>query len=334
MKKTAFIIFLFLVFLVTVFFYFRNQIYYSRGENSEKISFVVEKGEGALQVAEKLSEAKLVSGKMYFYYYLKSSGLLDKLLPGEYSLAQNLSIPEIAIILTQEEKNSIKITFPEGWNAKQMAERISANDLDGNGFLKLVSDPTTEILNEAPILAESGVKNLEGYLFPDTYFFTKETDALGIVKKMLRNFDNRFSKELRAEIIKQNKELPEIIIMASLIEKEVRNAEDREIVSGIFWSRIKVGQALGSCATLAYILGENKKQYSYADTQIVSPYNTYLNSGLPPGPIANPGLAAIFASIYPKDSNYNYFLSDPETGKTIFSKDLDEHNANKVKYGL
>jgi len=334
MKRTAFILFIFLIFLTSGFFYFRNKVYYSRGENSEKVVFIVEKGEGAIEVAEKLAEAELISGKIYFYYYLKSSNLLDKILPGEYNLAQNLSIPEVAIILTQEEKSSIKITFPEGWNAKQMAERISANGLDGRGFLELVFSPTQEILAEAPIISESEVKNLEGFLFPDTYFFTKETDARGIIEKMLRNFDNRFSQELRMEVKKQDKSLIEIITMASLIEKEVRNPEDRKIVSGIFWNRIKVGQALQSCATLAYILGENKKQYSYADTQIVSPYNTYLNRGLPPGPISNPGIATIQAAIYPQDSNYNYFLSDPETGKTIFSRTLEEHNFNKVKYGL
>jgi len=334
MKRTAFILFILIVMALTGFFYFRNQIYYSHGSSPEKINFIVEKGEGAIGVAEKLAKAQLISGKIYFYYYLKSSGLLDKLLPGEYNLAQNLSIPEIAVILTQEEKSSVKITFPEGWNTKQMAERISANGLDGKGFLNLVSAPTPEILNETPILSEAGVKNLEGFLFPDTYFFTKETNALGIVQKMLRNFDKRFSQDLRAEIKKQNKSLEEIIVMASLIEKEVWNPEDRKIVSGIFWNRIKIVQALQSCATLAYILGENKKQYSYADTQKVSPYNTYLNCGLPPGPISNPGIAAIEAAIYPQDSNYNYFLSDPETGKTIFSKTLDEHNSNKVKYGL
>jgi UPF0755 protein len=105
-----------------------------------------------------------------------------------------------------------------------------------------------------------------------------------------------------------------------------------KIVSGIFWDRIKNGEALGSCATLAYILGVNKPQYSLEDTRIESPYNTYKYRGLPPGPIANPGFNAINAAIYPEFTDYNYFLSDPETGKTIYSRTLDEHNANKYRY--
>jgi len=333
MKRVVFIIIIFSVLFVTGFFYFRYQIYdYSPGCSGKK-SFVVGKGEGVSEVSERLSKEDFISGKIYFYYYMKKNNLLDKILPGDYSLSGNLTIPEIAVILTQEEINSVKITFPEGWTSKQIAERLENNGLDGEGFLKLVSNPG-EILNEAPILSEYGVKNLEGYLFPDTYFFKKEASPNEIISKMLRNFENRFTKEFRLEIKKQDKDLSEIITMASLIEREVVNPEDREIVSGIFWGRIRIGQALQSCATLAYILEENKKQFSYADTQTISPYNTYLNPGLPPGPIANPGISAIQAAIYPKDSNYNYFLSDLKTGKTVFSKTLDEHNANKVKYGL
>jgi len=120
--------------------------------------------------------------------------------------------------------------------------------------------------------------------------------------------------------------------MASIIEKEVRSVDDMEIVSGIFWNRIKNNQALESCATLAYIIGESKSQYSIEDTQINSPYNTYRNRGLTPGPISNPGLRAINAAIYPKDTNYNYFLTDPKTKKTIFSKTFEEHKKNKSIY--
>jgi UPF0755 protein len=122
--------------------------------------------------------------------------------------------------------------------------------------------------------------------------------------------------------------------MASIIEREVKNNEDRKVVSGIFWNRIKAGQPLQSCATISFILGVSKDQYSFEDTRIQSPYNTYLNQGLPPGPISNPGISSIEAAIYPAQTNYNYFLSDPESGKTVFSKNIEEHNANKVKVGL
>ena len=112
-------------------------------------------------------------------------------------------------------------------------------------------------------------------------------------------------------------------------------SEDFKIVSGIFWKRIKIGLALQSCATLAYVLGENKEQYSLEDTQIESPYNTYKYKGLPPGPVSNPGLATILAALYPETTDYLYFLTDPNDRKnTVYSKTFEEHNLNKQKYGL
>lgn len=321
---------------ISGFFYFRHQVYFSRGEAAEEKVFEIAKGEGSGIIAAKLEKEGLIAGKVYFYYYLKAHNLQNKILPGRYSLSGKMTIPEIAVTITNEKNilpGYVKITFPEGWDSKKMAERLAANGLAGEGFLKIAKEPG-EILNEYAFLRESGVKNLEGYLFPDTYFFGKNSDAAGIVRKMLDNFSEKVPAEAWEEAKKQNKNMGEVLTMASIIEKEVAGADDRKMVSGIFWNRIKAGQALQSCATLAYILGVNKKQYSYADTRVASPYNTYLHKGLPPGPIGNPGLAAIEAALSPQDSAYNYFLSDPETGQTVFSKTLDEHSANKVKYGL
>jgi len=116
------------------------------------------------------------------------------------------------------------------------------------------------------------------------------------------------------------------------LEKEIKSDEDRVIVAGIFWKRLENKYPLESCATIAYILGVDKWRYSYEDTRIKSPYNTYINIGLPPTPINNPGLSAIRAAIYPQETDYNFFLTDPETGNTIFSKTFQEHNRNKAKY--
>ena len=338
LNKKLKIIILFLTVAVIVagsFFYFRYQVYYSHGSYENVKIFKIEKGEGNGTVSGKLKEEGLVSGKFYFYYYVRSKGLLNKILPGDYEISGKMTIPEIAAMITQEQNKFVKITFPEGWDSKKIADRLSANGFSGDDFLSIVKNPSQDLTSKYSFfsLLPSGV-SLEGYLFPDTYFFSQKLTADDIVKKMMADFDNRLTPELRDEIRKQGKSLKDVITMSSIIEREVKNEEDKKIVSGIFWNRIKNGQPLQSCATIAYILGTNKKQYSFEDTRIDSPYNTYLSKGLPPGPISNPGLSSIEATIHPQETAYNYFLSDSETGKTIFSKTIEEHNANKVKAGL
>lgn len=334
MKKIILVLVFIAALVVGAVFYFRYQVYFSHGSYQQSKMFEIVKGDGNATVGKNLQASGLISGKWYFYYYVRTHGFLNKIMPGEYQLNGNMTIPEIAVTITQEKKSFIKITFPEGWTAKQMGDRLTANGLDGENFLKLTKTP--EIFKEKyGILADIPKGGtLEGYLFPDTYFFSKDATAEGIINKMMDNFDQKLSSDLRQEIKNQNKTINEIMTMASIVEMEVKTDEDRALVSGIYWSRIKSGQRLQSDITIAYVLGEKKKQYSFDDTRIVSPYNTYLNLGLPPGPIDNPGISAIKAAIYPKLSGYVYYLSDPNTGQTIFSKTIDEHNANKVKYGL
>jgi UPF0755 protein len=148
---------------------------------------------------------------------------------------------------------------------------------------------------------------------------------------MLDNFDVKLTDDLRQEIKRQKKTIFEVMTMASLIEKEVKSYQDKQMVSGIFWKRLNARVSIDSCASISYILGEDKKQYSYDDTRTPSPFNTYINAGLPLGPISNPGIESIKAAIYPKDSAFWYFLSAPD-GKTIFSKTFAEHNIAKAKY--
>ncbi|MFC1756492.1 endolytic transglycosylase MltG [Patescibacteria group bacterium] len=320
------------------FFYSLNQINYSQGTANNPTTIEIKKGEDVIEIGKKMEDKKLISNYAYFVVYFWVNGIHGKIIADKYEISPNLSIPEIAKVITSKKEiilNQVKITFPEGWSVKKMADRLNANNLPGDEFQSLVNDPTDELENEFDFLLDKPKeKSLEGYLFPDTYFFAVEASAKDIVAKLLSNFDKKISESLRNEIVSQEKSVYEILSMASVIENEVRSSEDRKIVSDIFWGRIKIGQPLQSCATLAYILGVNKKQYSFEDTRIDSPYNTYISKGLPPGPISNPGIVSIEAAIYPTLTDYNYFLSDPETGETVFSRTLDEHNANKVKHGL
>ncbi|HLC95187.1 MAG TPA: endolytic transglycosylase MltG, partial [Patescibacteria group bacterium] len=155
-----------------------------------------------------------------------------------------------------------------------------------------------------------------------------------IIEKMLANFGKRIGTSFLGEVQKQKRTLYAVVTLASIVENEVKSETDRKMVADLFLRRIASGQALQSCATLQYILGVDKKQYSYEETRTESPYNTYLYPGLPPGPISNPGLMSLEAALAPTNNPYVYFLSDPKTDKTIFSVTYDEHVKNKNLYGL
>ncbi len=324
-----------LIIAASVFFYWR-ELGSPVSLEGEYGIFIVNKGESVEKIADNLKKENLIRSAFYFKHEIKSG---DNLKAGEYMISPKLSAREIIKILSSgnivSREKSIKII--EGWSNKNIGDYLEKNNLaDAKKFAVLAGSEIGKwkfnfdkpnFLNDAPNGA-----GLEGYLFPDTYRIFEDVSAEEIISKMLDNFGKKISLEMAGEINRQKKSIHEIITMASVIEKEVRSQEDMKIVSGIFWNRIKNGQALESCATLAYILGLNKAQYSIEDTKIDSLYNTYKYRGLPPGPIANPGLNAILAAIYPEDTDYNYFLSDPATGKTIYSKTFSEHNYNKYKY--
>ncbi len=343
MRKILFFGLFFILLLAGGFFYFHNQVNYSHGSNKLVVNFKIEKGDGNASVAQKLVEQGVISEKMkiYFYYFMQSRKMANKILPGEYVLYGTMTIPEIVLTITQEKKDFISITFQEGLRSDEIAKKITDKGLDGKAFLSLVEKPDN-LVTEYAFLKQDEVKNLEGYLFPDTYFFSKKDTAESMVRKFLDNFDNKLNNDLRQEIAKQQKTIFQVLTMASIVEKEAlinykRGVDDEnaKIIAGLFWNRIKAGQALQSCATLAFIFKDPKPkpQYSFDDTKTNSPYNTYLNKGLTPGPISNPGIFAIRAAIFPTKTDYNYFLSD-ENRNLLFARTIEEHLANKQKAGL
>lgn len=266
------------------------------------------------EIAAHLKNQGIIKSRLLFEFYVFFSGEAPKLQAGKYELSPGLNIVQIAqkFILGATLPPGIKVTIPEGFTLKQTDAHLSEFGLIESG--QLLSQP-----------------QLEGYLFPDTYWFDEEAGLDEIIDKMRVNFDRKVDQDLRNEIEAQGKTIEEIIIMASLLEEEVATDEDRRIVSGIFWKRLANDFPLQSCATIAYILGVDKWRYSAQDIEIESPYNTYQHLGLPPGPICSPGLSAIKAAIEPQETDYNFFLSKLN-GETVFSKTLQEHNIAKQKY--
>lgn len=316
--------------------------------NNDNVIFVVNSGEGAKQIAHNLYLQDLIRSELYFKFSLWKEGLESRLQAGEYILNQSMGAGEIIDILSKGKAvtKEKKIKIQEGWTSKDIAEYLEKQNISlKDDFLTIVGYPRIDYNHDTkfskPVDYSSMYEfltdkpknyGLEGYLFPDTYNIYEDAGSNDVVRKMLDNFDKKLTPKMRDDIRKQGKTIYEIVTMASFIEKEVFTYDDMRVVSGIFWNRLKIGKPLESCASLAYILGVNKAQYTIEDTKIDSPYNTYQHQGLPPGPIANPGILSIQAAIYPEQTDYYYFLSASETGETIFSKTYDEHLRNKSKY--
>lgn len=319
------------------FIYLSSAAQYSHGISREEQRFEVKQGEDVFNLSKRLEASGLIASRYAFLWHLAREGKTHRLVAGTYGLSGDLSITEIAFLVTEGKviPRDTRVTFPEGWNAKKMAERLTANGLPGTAFLALAEKPKPEWRKRFDFLMDTPVNaSLEGFLFPDTYFFYPQASAEDIIEKMLANFGKKIDPAFRAAAKEKKQTLYGIVTLASIVENEVKSETDRKMVADLFLRRISVGQALQSCATLQYILGVDRTQYSYEETRTESPYNTYIHPGLPPGPIGNPGIISLKAALFPESNPYFYFLSDPSTGKTIFSVTYEEHLQNKNLYGL
>lgn len=310
--------------------YIWQGIYLPINKNSkEEIAFSIKKGEGTKEIAINLEKERLVRMATLFRIYTIFTGVSSKLQAGEYLISPSMTIPKITEKFVSGDVIEYQITILEGWNLRDISKYLGGKGFSKTEFLELTQKDFSgkyDFLNDKP-----KDLNLEGYIFPDSYKIRKEETIQDIINKTLQNFDKKITPELRQEIEKQNKTIFEIITMASLLEREVKTLEDKKIVSRILWKRLENNIPLQVDATISFITGKKPANISIEETKIDSPYNTYKYKGLPLGPICNPGLESIIASIYPESSDYWYYLSTPE-GKTIFSKTLEEHNIAKAKY--
>jgi UPF0755 protein len=240
--------------------------------------------------------------------------------------------------LLHAQSKDVSITIPEGYTIAQIGSLIT----EKFGHIKEKDWSTVTGVNGRTVAAEGNLlssipvgQTLEGYLFPDTYRFREDASSSIIVDTMIKNLKNRFSENnigIPEDLIMENKmPLHDLIILASIVEREVRGAEDMKIVAGIFLTRLKIGMALQADSTVNYVTGKKDASILLTDSKIDSPYNTYKNLGLPIGPISNPGMNAIIAVLHPIDSDYLYFLTTKE-GEVIYSKTFSEHIDNKYKY--
>ena len=317
--------------IVAVFVFFVWSYYTPRDSDGEAQTIVIEQGRSKQEIADQLHEAGIIRNKLVFS--VASFVFSSSLKAGEYELSSAMSTKDVIDALNKgEESNEIRILIPEGLHIEEVdALLVETGLLQEGEFLEEASLSTDKAFekygSEFEFLESVNADSLEGFLFPDTYNFFVDATAEDVVKKLLITFRDK-TKALRDKI-PEDQDLLSVVTIASLIQGEVQTHEDMKLVAGIIENRFAADMPLQLDITLVYITG--RRTPTNADKQIRSPYNTYRNKGLPPGPINNPGWHAIDATLNPTFSDYHFYISTPEIG-TIFAETLEEHNANKRKY--
>lgn len=315
MKKLIALLVIVFIFLGGFIFWWQNGLSAVDSSDTVKRTFVVRPGAGVKEISSDLKKQGLIKDSVVFFLLVKQTGLEKKIQAGSFSLSPSQTTEEIAKNLTIGTQD-VWITIPEGKRSEEIAAILKEN---------------LQNYDESWV---STLKENEGYLFPDTYLLPKEATIDTVVSLLRGTFDQRYQEvENNTSLTKE-----QLVILASLIEREARHQEDRPLVSSVMHNRLKAGMPLDIDATVQYAIGTPAKwwpvlQDAARNIAPGSPYNTYTNPGLPPGPISNPGLAVLKAAGNPADSDYLFYITDKD-GVNRYAKTNAEHNANIRKYGL
>ena len=283
----------------------------------------IPEGTSANSVISMLKEEGLIKSEFMMKLVIKLSGSAGKINSGSAKISSKMGYLEIKDKLLNA-NSIVKVTIPEGYELDQIVKLFSEKmGLDEGEFYNELESGQFEydfITDDMPV----GRYRLEGYIFPETYFFAKGMTAHQVIDTCLKQFDEVYTEKMRRQTEKMGFTIHEIVTLASIIEKE--GSSDLDKISSVFHNRLMSPDFsyLESCATVIYVTKQPKDRLTYDDINVDSPYNTYLNKGLPPGPIASPGRQALEAAIYPAKTDYYYF-SATEGGKNTFSKTYNEH---------
>lgn len=280
-------------------------------------------GASTAEIANLLVQEQVIRSPLLFRVLTRVQLLDNKLQAGEYEFSAQMSTTQVLRKIVQGRTVSRSFTVPEGFTVEQIADLLSEKELvNRERFLQLARNgiPAYEYIKPN---RDAGYA-VEGFLFPDTYSIPKGMKEEEILTMMLKKFDTMLTDEMRVKAAGQGLDLYQLITLASLVEREAKVEEERPVIAAVFLHRLQIEMPVQSCATIQYILGTPKQELSIQDTQVESPYNTYLHAGLPPGPIANPGLASIQAVLNPAQTDALYFVAKPD-GAHIFSRTYEEH---------
>ncbi len=292
------------------------------------LSIEVEEGSSVGQIAGLLADEDIIASEKIFTYMARKEEIDGDFKAGSFELSKSMDLKEIFEALTGPGagQSDIRVVIPEGYELEEIAARFSDQaGLSRDKFLDL-AESKENYEDDFQFLSylEDG-QSLEGYLYPATYEVRSSTTEDSIIIDMLKAFEDFALEEIEREMANHELDFDGLVTLASIVEREARVAEERAIMAGVFYNRMEVGMPLQSCATVQYIIGERKPVLSTEETRIDSPFNTYINNGLPPRPIASPGIASIEAVLFPEDVDYLYFVLTGEDGSHTFSETYDEH---------
>lgn len=319
------------------------------GTSTQPVPFAIEPGETATGVAERLQAMGLVSDAGLFRLYMRYNGIDQQLEAGDFELTYTMTMPEIAQALQNALVREVTVTVPEGWRAEQVADLLSEQGImDADSFTAAVraGDPVALGVGSYDFLRDRPARaSLEGYLFPDTYRIPARAKPTDLLSAMLDNFQEKVPMELRAAAVESGLSLAQAVTLASIVEREAVQADEQPLIASVYRNRLSGlcqaevgGPYLQADPTVQYARGrpgdwwwipQSVEEYQFVE----SPYNTYLYPGLPPGPIASPGLAALEAAIRPAETQYCFFVATGDDGRHVFARTLAEHEANVAQYG-
>ena len=325
-------IFVLFAFLIScgLFFYLELTSFIKKPVNPSAVEkiFTIKPGQSLAVIAKNLEEESIISNRTYFTLFTKIKKAGKNLQAGEYLLSASKSPDQILKILIKGKVRLYRITLPEGLNIKEVAGLVEkANFCNITKFVDLCH-------NKSFILS-LGIQSttLEGWVFPDTYFFPKDTSCEDIITTMVTRFKIIFTEQWKARAKTLGFSVHDIVTLASIIEKETGDASERPLISSVFHNRLKKNMRLESDPTVIYGIKNFDGNIKRKHLKMVTPYNTYQIKGLPMGPIANPGAKSLQAALYPAQTGYLFFVSKKDTTHQ-FSKTIQEHNQAVKKYQL
>jgi UPF0755 protein len=347
------LIFLFIIFLLasiagfSIFYWYSNAITLSNGISTEKIVFEVKSGESLDTIADNLVSAGILKDKWAFWFHGKlNPDYVNKFQAGYFELSPQNTVIDLFVLLQKaKNKDDVRITIVEGLRADEIAEviaeeykNLSSSKFDENEFMMIVNKPMDiEFSKEVGNLLNAykpEEATLEGFLFPDTYFFSKDADARDVIEKMIITLFDRIKGDDYTAVTKSDYTFFQILTLASLIEREALTNEEKPMIADILYKRLQEGingvRLLQVDATLLYI-AKDWKADAYRLKESEDPYNTYKYQGLPPGPICNPGLEAIEGAIFPESNDYFFYIHDA-SGKVHYAKTYADHLINVDMY--